>query len=81
MEVINDQIQIVRTVMQLVNQPGQQLLRAGGRLFFYVAPKVGVPIAIERPQCLQQIRNELPYAIIILIEAKPCNAFALAIMC
>jgi hypothetical protein len=30
MEVINDQIQVVRTVMQLVNQPGQQLLRTGG---------------------------------------------------
>ena len=77
MEVINDQIQVVRTLMQLVNQPGQQLLRTGGRLFFYVAPKGGVPIAIERPQCLQQIRNELPYAIIILIEAKPGNAFTL----
>jgi hypothetical protein len=26
---------------------------------------------------LQQIRNELPYVIIILIEAKPGNAFTL----
>lgn len=43
--------------------------------------KIGVPVNIEWTQCLQQIRNKLPYVIIILIEAQPGDTFPWATIC